>query len=160
MQSNLTAMSTRDRQKVSLVGHLGRNWKLLTAVLVVFVAGLTVYRLHGIFASRDVVSTPTGFANDVAPFNPKRVLIEVYGPPGTVATITYLDVDAQPQRADAVVLPWSYDATTTKPAVAANVAAQGDSDSISCRITIDGDVKDERTVNALHAFTYCMDKSG
>jgi len=155
MQFTFAAVSKR-----GLVRRLGHNWKPLTAVVVVFVAGLTVYRLHGIFASGDVVSTPSGFSNDVAPFNPKRVLIEVYGPPGTVATITYLDVDAQPQRADAVVLPWAYDATTTKPAVAANVAAQGDSDSISCRITIDGDVKDERTVDTLHAFTYCMDKSG
>lgn len=153
-------MNRHDTQKISWVRRLGHHWKPLTAVVVVFVAGLTVYRLHGIFASHDVTSTPSGFANDVAPFNPKRVLIEVYGPPGTVATITYLDVDAQPQRADAVVLPWSYDATTTKPAVAANVAAQGDSDSIGCRITIDGDVKDERTVNTVHAFTYCLDKSG
>jgi len=153
-------VNRHDTQKISWVRRLGHHWKPLTAVVVVFVAGLTVYRLHGIFASHDVTSTPSGFANDVAPFNPKRVLIEVYGPPGTVATITYLDVDAQPQRADAVVLPWSYDATTTKPAVAANVAAQGDSDSIGCRITIDGDVKDERTVNTVHAFTYCLDKSG
>ena len=143
-----------------MVRQLGRKWMLLTAAFVLFVAGLAVYRLHGIFASHDVTSTPSGFANDVAPFNPKRVLIEVYGPPGTVATITYLDVDAQPQRADSAVLPWAYDATTTKPAVAANVAAQGDSDSIGCRITIDDEVKDERTVNAVHAFTYCMDKSG
>ncbi|MEB3033819.1 MmpS family transport accessory protein [[Mycobacterium] nativiensis] len=133
---------------------------LLTAVFVLALAGFAVYRLHGIFASHDVTSTPSGFANDVAPFNPKRVLIEVYGPPRTVATITYLDVDAQPQRADAVVLPWSYDATTTKPAVAANVSAQGDNDWIGCRITIDNEVKDERTANALHAFTYCLDKSG
>lgn len=133
---------------------------LLTAAFVLVGAGFAVYRLHGMFASHDVTSTPSGFANDVAPFNPKRVLIEVYGPPGAVATITYLDVDAQPQHAEAATLPWTYDATTTKPAVAANVAAQGEGDWIGCRITIDGDVKDERTVSTLHAFTYCMDKSG
>ena len=33
-------------------------------------------------------------------------------------------------------------------------------DSIGCRIKIDDVVKDERTVNALNAFTYCLDKSG
>ncbi|ORV24331.1 hypothetical protein AWB98_22530 [Mycolicibacterium conceptionense] len=132
----------------------------LLAVVVIALAGFAVFRLHGIFASQDVTSTPSGSGNDIVPFNPKHVLVEVFGPPGTVATITYLDVDAQPQRADAVTLPWAYDTTTTQPAVAVNVSAQGNSDSIGCRITIDDVVKDERTVNTLNAFTYCLDKSG
>ena len=55
---------------------------------------------------------------------------------------------------------WAYDTTTTQPAVFVNVSAQGDSDSIGCRIKIDDVVKDERTVNTLNAFTYCLDKSG
>lgn len=132
----------------------------LVAVLVIAVAGFAVYRLHGIFASHDVTSTPSGSDNNIVPFNPKHVVIEVFGPPGTVATITYLDVNAQPQRADDVTLPWAYDTTTTQPAVFVNVTAQGDSDSIGCRIKIDDAVKDERTVNTLNALTYCLDKSG
>lgn len=148
------------KQRVSAVRRIGRQWMLLVAAIVVAVAGFTVYRLHGIFASQDVTSTPNGLDSDAAPFNPKHVVIEVFGPPGAVATITYLDVDAQPQHVDAAKLPWTYDTTTTKPAVAVNVSAQGDGDSIGCRIKIDNEVKDERTVNTLHAFTYCLDKSG
>lgn len=132
----------------------------LVAVVVVAVAGFAVYRLHGIFASHDVTSTPSGSDNTIVAFNPKHVLIEVFGAPGTVATITYLDVNAQPQRADNVALPWAYDTTTTQPAVFVTVTAQGDGDSIGCRITIDDAVKDERTVNTLNALTYCLDKSG
>jgi hypothetical protein len=132
----------------------------LTAVAVVAVAGFAVYRLHAVFASQDVTSTPSGSDSDIVPFNPKHVVLEVFGPPGTVATITYLDVNAQPQRADAVPLPWAYDTTTTQPAVFVNVAAQGDGDSIGCRIRIDDVVKDERSVNTLNAYTYCLDKSG
>jgi hypothetical protein len=132
----------------------------VVAVVILALAGFAVYRLHGIFASSDVTSTPSGSENNVVPFNPKHVVLEVFGPPGTVATVTYLDVNAQPQRADGVTLPWTYDTTTTQPAVFVNVSAQGDSDSIGCRITIDGVVKDERTVNTLNAFTYCLDKSG
>ena len=133
---------------------------LLVAVVVIVLAGFAVYRLNGIFASQDVTSTPSGNANDVAPFNPKHVVLEVFGPPGTVATITYLDVNTQPQRADAVTLPWAYDTTTTQPAVFVNVQAQGNGDSIGCRIKIDDVVKDERSVNTLNAYTYCLDKSG
>lgn len=133
---------------------------LLVAVVVLAVAGFTVYRLNGIFGSHDVTSTPSGAENNIVPFNPKHVVMEVFGAAGTTATITYLDVNAQPQRADAVTLPWSYDTTTTQPAVFVNVSAQGDSDSIGCRIKIDDVVKDERTANTLNAYTYCLDKSG
>jgi Mycobacterium membrane protein len=52
------------------------------------------------------------------------VVLEVFGPPGTVASINYLDVNAQPQRVDDTALPWSYDVTTTEPAVFANIVAQ------------------------------------
>jgi hypothetical protein len=140
--------------------RVARHWTLLLAVAVIAVAGFTVYRLHGLFAAHDVTATPDNSSNDVVPFNPKHVVVEVFGAPGSVATITFTDVNAQPQRRDAVTLPWAYDTTTTQPAVFVNVAAQGDRDSISCRITIDGEVKDERTVNTHSAFTYCLDKSG
>jgi len=147
-------------QRVSIGRRLSQRWMLLVAVAVIAVAGSAVYRLNGIFGSKDVTSTPSGAANEIHPFNPKHVVMEVFGPPGTVATITYLDVNAQPQRVDDAPLPWAYDTTTTQPAVFVNVSAQGDSDSIGCRIKIDDVVKDERTVNRLNAFTYCLDKSG
>jgi hypothetical protein len=147
-------------QRVSIGRRLARRWMPLVAVVVLVVAGFAVFRLHGIFASEDVTSTPSGADSDIVPFNPKHVVLEVYGPPGTVATITYLDVNAQPQRADDAALPWAYDATTTQPAVFVNVSAQGDGDSIGCRVKIDDVVKDERSVNTLNAFTFCLDKSG
>lgn len=133
---------------------------LLVAVAVVAVAGFSVYRLHGIFGSHNSTSTASAFSNEIVPFNPKHVVLDVFGAPGTVATINYLDVNAQPQRVDDATLPWSYDITTTQPAVFVNVVAQGNSDSIGCRITIDGVVKDERSVNTMNAYTYCLDKSG
>lgn len=100
-----------------------------------------------------------GVANDIKPFNPKQVTLEVFGAPGTVATINYLDVDATPRQVLDTTLPWSYTITTTLPAVFANVVAQGDSNSIGCRITVNGVVKDERIVNEVRAYTFCLDKS-
>ena len=147
-------------QRFSIGNRLLRRWMLLVAVFVVALAGFAVYRLHGIFGSKDVTSTPSGAANEIVPFNPKHVVMEVFGAPGTVATITYLDVNAQPQRVDNATLPWAYYTTTTKPAFFVKISALGDSDSIGCRIKIDDVVKDERTVNTLNAFTYCLDKSG
>jgi len=135
-----------------------RLWGVVVAVVAV--AGLCVYRLHGIFGSHNMASTAGGFSDETAPFNPKRVVLEVFGPPGAVASINYLDVNAAPQRVDDTVLPWSYDVTTTDPAVFVNIVARGDSDSIGCRIIIDGVVKDERSVKTVNAYTFCLDKSG
>jgi hypothetical protein len=132
---------------------------LLVAVLVIAVAGFGVYRLHGIFGSHHNTSAASGISNEIIPFNPKQVILEVFGAPGTVATINYLDVNAQPQQVRDTTLPWSYTITTTLPAVFANVVAQGNSNSIGCRITVNGVVKDERTVNEVNAYTYCLDKS-
>ncbi len=133
---------------------------LLAAVVVLGVAAFGVYRLHGIFGSHNNTSTGSGIENDITPFNPKQVIYEVFGAPGAVATINYLDVNAAPQRVDDATLPWKYQATTTQPAVIANLVAQGNGNTLGCRIIIDGEIKDERTVNEVRAYTFCLDKSG
>ena len=139
---------------------LRQGWMVLVAVLVVAVAGFGIYRLHGIFGSHNNNSANGGLANEIVPFNPKQVVLEVFGAPGTVATINYLDVNAQPQQVKNAPLPWSFTITTTEPAVVANVVAQGNGDTLGCRITINGEVKDQRTVNKVDAYTFCLDKSG
>ena len=119
-----------------------------------------MYRLHGYFASDYNPKTPGGAADQIVPFNPKRVVLEVFGEPGAVATITYLDVNAHPRRVDDAPLPWTYEDSTTTPAVLVNIEAQGDGNTLGCRITIDGVVKAERTENRPSAYTFCLDKSG
>jgi hypothetical protein len=137
---------------------LGRTWVPLVMVVVVALGAFAVDRLHGIFGSH-VYEPDSGNADAIVQFNPKRVLYEVFGPAGMVADINYLDADAQPHRLDAVTLPWSLELVTTLTAVSANVVAQGDSDRIGCRVTVNGDVRDERSVDAHHAQTFCLVKS-
>ncbi|QZA08609.1 MmpS family protein [Mycolicibacter heraklionensis] len=137
-----------------------QGWMVLVAVAVVGIAAFAVYRLHGIFGSGDTTSTKSDKADEIVPFNPKDVVYEVFGAPGAVATINYLDVNAAPQQIIDAPLPWRYQATTTEPAVIADLRAQGNGDTLGCRIVIDGELKDERTVNAVSAYTFCLDKSG
>jgi hypothetical protein len=139
---------------------LKRGWMVLVALLVVVTVAFAIYRLHGIFGSQNNTSANSGLANQIVPFNPKQVVLEVFGAPGAVATINYLDVNAQPQMVKDAPLPWSYTITSTEPAVVANVVAQGNGDTLGCRIIINGQVKDERTVNKVDAYTFCLDKSG
>jgi hypothetical protein len=49
--------------------------------------------------------------------------------------------------------------TTTAPAASPNIIAQSDGGSITCRITVDGVVKDERTTDGVNAQTFCLVKS-
>ena len=136
-----------------------RWWMVLLAVFVVAVAGFGVYRLHGIFGSHNRVSAPSVDSLENPTFNPKRVLFEVFGAPGTVANINYLDEHAQPQHAPRAPLPWSHQLTTTDPTLFADLRAQGDSDFIGCRITVDGAVKDERSTHNVNGYISCLDKS-
>ncbi|MBU3749549.1 MAG: transport acessory protein MmpS [Mycobacterium sp.] len=143
------------------MGRLARrSWMLVVAVVVVMLAAFAVYRLQRAFGARDETGTLDGVAEQIVPFNPKRVQLEVFGDPGATATITYMDVSARPQRVDDAALPWSYDDSTTTPAVLVNVQAQGDGDTLGCRITIDGVVKVERLSDAASAYVFCLDKSG
>ncbi|WP_197516056.1 MmpS family transport accessory protein [Mycobacterium sp. 1465703.0] len=144
----------------SIASLVKRGWMVLVTVLVVALAAFGIYRLHGIFGSHTNPSANSGLSNEIVPFNPKQVVLEVFGAPGAVATINYLDVNAQPQQVKDAPLPWSFTITTTEPAVIGNVVAQGNGDILGCRITVNGEVKDQRTVNKVDAYTFCLDKSG
>jgi cell division protein FtsX len=145
---------------ISLTKLIRRRWMALVAVAVIALAGFAVYRLHGAFGSHNNASRANGVSNEIVPFNPKSVVYQVFGAPGATATINYQDVHAAPQRVDNAPLPWSYTITTTDPAVIANLVAQGNGNTLGCRIIVNGVVKDERTVNELNAYTFCLDKSG
>jgi hypothetical protein len=68
-------------------------------------------------------------------------------------------LDAQPRKAGNTTLPWTLTLTTTAPAASPNIIAQSDGDTITCRITVDGVVKDERTTDGVNAQTFCLVKS-
>lgn len=138
---------------------LSRTWIPLVIVAVAVAGGFVVYRVHGYFGSEKRASYADSNLESAKPFNPKQISYEVFGPPGTVADISYFDVNADPKRVDAATLPWSLHITTTKAAVMGNLVAQGDSDSIGCRIVVDGVVKAEKISNEVHAFTFCLVKS-
>ena len=141
-----------------MTGLVKRAWVPLVMVVVVAIAAFTVARLHGVFGS-NMYTPDNGNADAIIQFNPKHVLLEIFGAPGTVADINYLDEQAQPQRLDAVQLPWSFEIVTTLTAVLANVIAQGNSDSIGCRITVNGVVRDQESADSYNAQTSCLVKS-
>jgi hypothetical protein len=138
---------------------LRRRWTVVVAVIVIALVGFAVYRLHGIFGSNNPASRPSADALENTGYNPKHVLLEVFGSPGTTATINYLDEQAQPQRVDDARLPWSHMLTTDDPTLYADLRAQGDGASIGCRITANGIVKDERSSDNVNGYISCLVKT-
>jgi Mycobacterium membrane protein len=141
------------------VGVLRRLWIPLVILVVIGVGGLTVSRLHGIFGSEKRPSYADTKVDESKPFDAKQLIYEVFGPPGTVADISYFDVNGDPQLVQGASLPWSLKFATTQAAVVANIVAQGDRDSIGCRIVVDDVVKAERITHEMSAFTFCVLKA-
>ncbi|CAJ1585702.1 MmpS family transport accessory protein [[Mycobacterium] wendilense] len=133
-----------------------RFWLPTMIVLALTVGVLTVSQLRTVFGSEPVLVTPVG-ADTAEKFIPKVVTYEVLGS-GT-AVVNYLDLDGKPVRAGTVSLPWTLTLETTAPSVAPNIIAQTDGQAITCRITVDDEIKDENTASGVNAQTFCLVKS-
>jgi hypothetical protein len=136
---------------------LSKLWIPLVLVVVLAVSGLVVSRLHGMFASEDL-NANAGAGIEIVQFNPKIMVYDVYGPPGTTAQISYFDPDANVHTVTAP-LPWSITLSTTLPTVSANLMARSDTDQIGCRVTVNGTVREEQSADGVNAQTYCLVKS-
>jgi Mycobacterium membrane protein len=135
-----------------------RAWIPLVLVVVLAVSALVVSRLHKIFGSQDL-NANAGAGIEIVQFNPKVVIYEVSGPPGTTANINYWDENANTHQVNNAPLPWSFTISTTLPSVSANIMAQGDGNQISCRITVDGVVREHQDAAGHNAQTFCLVKS-
>ncbi|MGA3253634.1 MAG: MmpS family transport accessory protein [Mycobacterium sp.] len=135
-----------------------RAWIPLVLIVVLSVSALGVTRLHKIFGSQDL-NAGAGGGIEIVQFNPKIVLYEITGPPGTTANINYWDADANTHQVNGAPLPWQTTISTTLPAVSANIMAQSDGDQIGCRILVDGVVREQQHSDGHNAQTFCLVKS-
>ncbi|MGD1170856.1 MmpS family transport accessory protein [Mycobacterium seoulense] len=142
----------------ALAGILKRAWIPLVLVVVLAVSALIVSRLHKIFGSEDL-NANAGKGIEIVQFNPKVVVYDVTGPPGATANINYWDENANTHQVNAAPLPWSATISTTLPSVSANIMAQSDSSEISCKITVDGVVREQQNSSGHNAQTFCLVKS-
>lgn len=135
-----------------------RAWIPLVLVVVLAVSALVVSRLHKVFGSQDL-NANAGKGIEIVQFNPKVVVYEISGPPGATANINYWDENANTHQINNAALPWSTTISTTLPSVSANIMAQSDGSRITCKITVDGVVRDEQNSDGHNAQTFCLVKS-
>ena len=136
---------------------LKKVWIPVVLVVVLAISGLVVSRLHRMFASQDL-NAGAGAGVEIVQFNPKVLVYDVFGSPGSTAQISYFDPDAKVHFVTAP-LPWSITLSTLLPAVSASLMAQTDGDQIGCRVTVNGTVREEQSADGVNAQTYCLVKS-
>jgi hypothetical protein len=138
---------------------LKRLWIPFVVIAVLAAGGLTVSRLHSIFGTEKTLTYGDTKNEKTKPYNPKHMKYEVFGPPGTAAQISYFDENGDPVHQD-VTLPWSLEFPISAAAGIGSIAAQGDSETIGCRITVDGVVKSENTTtHEVSSFVSCLLKA-
>lgn len=139
---------------------LRRLWIPLVVLIVVAAGGFTVSRLHGIFGSDNSLAYGDTADDQAQPVNPKILKYEIFGPPGTVAQISFFNENGDPQFLDGVPLPWSFEFPITGAAGVGSIAAQGDSETLGCRILVDDVVKAEKiAAHEASTFTACLLKA-
>lgn len=136
---------------------LRRMWLPVLIIVAVVAGGLIVMNVRTVFGSNPVVVTDKS-SDNAEDFNPKFVKYEIFGS-GATAVINYMDLEGKPQRVPSTPLPWTLTLQTTLPSVMPNIMAQGDGESISCRVTVDDEVKQERTATGMNAETFCFVKA-
>lgn len=147
------------RNRGSVLKLLGRLWIPLVVIAVLAAGGLAVSRLHGIFGTEQSLTYGDTKNAKSKPYNPKKMKYEIFGPPGTSAQVSYFGENGDPEHQD-VTLPWSLEFPISAAAGIGSIAAQGDSDTISCRISIDGVTKAENTTNhEVSSFVSCLLKA-
>jgi hypothetical protein len=127
--------------------------------VVIVAGGFTVSRLRTVFGSENRPSYAETELQEQEPYSTKELIYEVFGPPGTSANISYFDPDAEPQYVEGASLPWSASFDLSGAAIVGNLVTQGTGNDIGCRITVDGEVKAERTSQGVNAFTFCLVKA-
>lgn len=137
-----------------------KAWIPLLLVVVVALGSYVVLRVRASFGVDSGIAR--GDVNaDTKPFHPKHITYEVTAPSGGSVSVNYLDENGQPHLVENAPLPWSYTIVTTLPSMSANIVAQGDTAMrhIRCRVVVDGQVRDDRSLDEYQPFIYCLVKS-
>lgn len=134
-----------------------RAWLPILVILAVAAGVVVVSNVRKVFGSDPVIVTDRS-SDNAEDFNPKFVKYEIFGA-GSEAVINYMDLEGRPQRVSSASLPWTLTLSTTLPSVQPNILAQGNGSSISCRVSVDDVVKEERTATGMNAETFCFVKA-
>lgn len=137
---------------------VNRAWVPVVVTVAALLGTLAVVELREAFGADEIYRWDGSGSRVIESINNKQLRYEVFGPAAASGAVSYLNREAQPEQASFTGLPWTLEMSTTSPSVIGNVVAQGDGDTIGCRITVNGAVKDEQFATGHHAQVFCLVK--
>lgn len=151
---------SRRRRRVTALNTLKRLWIPLVIVVVIAAGAFSISKLRSVFGSEHRIPYSDTSVGESKPIDPKYMRYEIFGAPGTVAMISYFGADGSPETLEDVRLPWSLEFPITTAGSIGSIAAQGDTDTIGCRILVGGEVKAEKVEHhEVSSFTSCLLKA-
>lgn len=142
-----------------MLHKVGRIWVVLAVVAVGAFGAVAVQHLRGVFGSDPIFTETAPQARQLPQTTVKTVTYEVLGEGSVSGRLSYLDANSRSHDLQFDSLPWSRTITTTLPSVLASLVAQGDESALGCRITVNGQVKDEHAPTAAGTQTFCLVKA-
>jgi MmpS family membrane protein len=136
-------------------GLLGKLWLPAVVLVVIAIVSYGVNTVRGLNASITNPSDITAIPPTVVQINPKNVTYEVFGSLGGSGKVTYADLNSQPIEVALASLPWTHSETTMASSASLSLVAQVAGDSVGCRILVDGQVRDEQSVDHEGAAVAC-----
>ena len=142
-----------------MLGIVKRAWVPLVVVLAATAGTIAVLNLRGAFGADEIFSWNGRGSEIIESINEKHITYEVFGPADSTGGVSFLNRDTLTEQARFAGLPWIHEITTTSPAVIGNLVAQGGGETIGCRITVNGQVKDEHVAIGRNAQVFCLVKA-
>jgi hypothetical protein len=143
-------------------------WVLLIVVLAMFGGCVAIVGTAGHEAAKaiDAAATSIQSAADAPPESIPPLVPKAPGGKGKTVvyeiisdadlrSVTYWDENSELQQLHDTTAPWSITVTNTSTAVIAGAGAQTNGTSVTCRVTVDGKVKDEKTSTGKYAVVNC-----
>jgi hypothetical protein len=140
------------RRKRGIFSKLWLPAVVLAVIAIVSYGVNTVRHLNGAITNPPSVSA---IPATVLEINPKNVTYEVFGSLGDGGKVTYADLNSAPIEVTLASLPWSHSETTMASSASLSLVAQVGGDSVGCRISVNGQVRDEHSVSHEGAAVAC-----
>ena len=133
--------------------------KLWLPAVVLAVIAIVSYGVTTVRHLKNAITNPpeaNPIPATVVQINPKNITYEVFGSLGGGGKVTYADlVQPRRSRSRSASLPWSQSETTMASSASLSLVAQVDGDSVGCRISVNGQVRDEQSVSHESAAVAC-----
>jgi hypothetical protein len=128
-------------------------WVYLVVLAVLTVAAAFILKLR----ASEIPDEAVGIVSRLpvlGSLSERTIQYEAIGPAGTPATVSYLDDNGHNQNVG-TVLPWQEALRTVEPSLVTSMVVQSNATGVGCRITVNGQVRDEQVATATGGIASC-----